>query len=184
MDLSISRYWFWVQPAWKPLFIEMVPVTEKKRKRILWDSLEYLKELETHEILLLLVGFELVTFCVRGGQLDQTSTKECKQFNCIFDHCKDFNSSAFAHTTVFNVGVVNIHGVYEKGCRTSPYQSLWFDILPHFYYVVKNSYVNQSRKAGVPRIIAYAVKFFCTPRSTFGLADRLTRRGGHWFKPH
>jgi len=40
---------------------------------------EYLDKLKTQKYLLVSVGSEPMTFCVQGGQLDQTSTKVARQ---------------------------------------------------------------------------------------------------------
>ena len=52
--------------------------TMEKRVKILHSNFEYPDELKTQKFVLLSVGLEPVTSCVRGGQLDQTSTKVCK----------------------------------------------------------------------------------------------------------
>ena len=44
---------------------------------LIQDNFEYRQEIGTQTSLLLSVGFEPVTSCVRGGQLDQTSTEVC-----------------------------------------------------------------------------------------------------------
>jgi len=60
----------------------------------IWIDIVRLCEFKTQKFLLLPTGFEPVTSCVRGGQLDQTSTEVCKNITAL----KVTQNSKFAIT--------------------------------------------------------------------------------------